>query len=49
MRSMPAGCRVIMTIPSISLIIAQAYLEGIVLGTQDRLMRLYEVLMLGPH
>jgi PIN domain nuclease of toxin-antitoxin system len=29
------------------LIIAQAYLEGMVLGTQDRLMRLYEVAMLG--
>jgi PIN domain nuclease of toxin-antitoxin system len=29
------------------LIIAQAYLEGMVLGTQDRLMRPYGVAMLG--
>ncbi len=29
------------------LIIAQAYLEGMVLGTHDRLMRPYEVLTLG--
>ena len=29
------------------LIIAQAYLEGMILGTQDRLMRPYEVATLG--
>jgi PIN domain nuclease of toxin-antitoxin system len=31
------------------LIIAQAYLEGMVLGTQDRLMQLYGVATLGLH
>ena len=31
------------------LIIAQAYLEGLVLGTQDQLMRPYGVAMLGLH
>jgi PIN domain nuclease of toxin-antitoxin system len=49
MPSIPGACRRIITIPFDRLIIAQAYLEGLVLGTPDQLMRHTGVAMLGLH